>query len=100
MPTHVRFMLRHAGIGFVLAAATVAGMLWLDVAHLRALTLGTAHGPLGLALLTFFMGLTFGSVQIGAAVMLTSDDDRPRGHGRRVAAIAAPSTLRVLGRRR
>jgi hypothetical protein len=52
------------------------------------------------ALLWFFTGLTFGSVQIGAAVMLQDGADR-RGGGRRqrVAPAQVPAPIPVRARR-
>jgi hypothetical protein len=54
------------------------------------------------ALLWFFAGLTFGSVQIGTAVMLQDGrDDAPRGGRRlRLPRLAAPVPARVVAARR
>jgi hypothetical protein len=49
-----------------------------------------------IALLWFFTGLTFGSVQIGAAVMLQDGrDDAPRG-GRRQRLPLVPAPARAV----
>jgi len=52
-----------------------------------------------IALLWFFTGLTFGSVQIGAAVMLDDGSDRPAG-GRRLRVPPALVPVRVPARPR
>jgi len=77
LPHLVMFLIRHALIGFGLAIAFVAALLFYDVGGLASLAKTSASGKLAVALLTFFTGLTFGSVQMGFAVMLeatTSDD--------------------------
>lgn len=91
IPIAVRFMVLHGLIGFGLSAAFVATVLWADPGGVGALIL--KHGGLPvIALLWFFTGLTFGSVQIGTAVMLQDGrDDAPRG-GRR---LRLPLALRL-----
>lgn len=83
MPPLVRFMISHAAIGFGLAFVFVAVIVALDVSNLRALLFHDAMGLLALALLFFFSGLTFASVQMGLAVMALgeSDADTPPGGG-------------------
>ncbi len=83
MPWLVKFLLRHALVGIVIAAAFVGILCWLDVAHLGTLLRTHDDGLLAVILLTFGLGVTFGSVQMGFAVMLMSKDDEPRG-GRRI----------------
>lgn len=70
MPPLVRFLVCHAAIGFMIAVAFVGGMLWFDMGGLRSLASASASGPLALALLTFAIGITFSSAQMGFAVML------------------------------
>ena len=82
IPPAVRFMVLHGLVGFGLSAIFVAAVLWADPGGVGSLIL--KHGGLPvIAMLWFFSGLTFGSVQIGTAVMLQDGrDDAPRG-GRR-----------------
>lgn len=76
----VRFMLVHAATGFALATAAIALIVWLDPGGFyRLLSRATGH-PWPLLLLWFFLGLTLGSVQMGAAIMLRGGDD---GRGER-----------------
>ena len=87
LPVAVRFMLLHAAVGFGLAGAFVALLLGTDAGGLATLLRSAETHPLPALLLWFFCGLTFGSVQIGAAVMLMgSDDPAPRG-GARIPAV-------------
>lgn len=83
MPFLVRFLLRHAAIGIGLAGLFVALMVTFDVARLGTLFAGSPDGPLAIAVLTVALGITFGSVQMGFAVMLMSDKDEPPS-GRRI----------------
>lgn len=62
----------HSAIGFAAAAILVAGIVVANPNELGALLLGT---PLAAAMLWFFSGLTFASVQTGAAVMALADPD-------------------------
>ena len=101
LPMLVRFLLRHAAIGFALAAIFVAAILVLDPQDARALLVGGAGHWWPALALWFFTGLTFGAVQIGAATMLLdhADPPRPRHHGRGAPADLVPVLLRVRRRR-
>lgn len=84
MPVLVKFMLRHALIGYAVAIVFVAGLLALDMGGLATLVSTSQFGVLAVALLTFFTGLTFGSLQMGMAIMSLKEepeDDGPTGHG-------------------
>lgn len=83
MPVLVRFLVRHALIGIGLAVVFVGTLTAFDVFHLRSLFLGSADGILALVVLTLGVGVTFGSVQMGFAVMLMDDDDEPPHGGKR-----------------
>lgn len=102
MPILVRFLLRHALIGFALAMVFVGALLAFDVARLGSLVWASPSGGLAVAALTFALGLTFGSVQMGVAVMLLGeDDDRPaRGGGRRATLGSAARRLAPVVARR
>jgi hypothetical protein len=99
IPTAVRFMLLHGLIGFGLSALFVGAVLWADPGGVGRLILREGGLPV-IALLWFFTGLTFGSVQIGAAVMLQDGrDDAPRG-GRRQRLPLVPVPARAAARAR
>ena len=90
LPPMIRFMAAHGAIGFLLAAIFLAGLLAADPGGMRHLLLSSAGSPWPAVVLWFFLGLTFGSVQTGAAIMLMSrDDDTPRG-ARRMRLVPIP----------
>lgn len=80
----VRFLLAHAVLGFAIAVVAVSGILLFGNGPLGLLVHSAEFGWLALALMTFMIGLTCASVQMGVAVMLLRerDDGTPRG-GRR-----------------
>lgn len=88
MPFLVRFLLLHAAVGFGIATLAMAALLWTDFGGIATLLTRADGYPLPALLLWFFLGLTFGSVQMGAAFMLKTgrrgDDDDGRGGGRRM----------------
>lgn len=81
MPAHVLFLARHALIGFALAVCFVGAMAWFDIAGLRTLASKSDSTLVAFPVLTFFLGLTFASVQMGAAIMLLPHEDRSSGGG-------------------
>ncbi|QRG08100.1 hypothetical protein EZH22_07130 [Xanthobacter dioxanivorans] len=99
MPFLVRFLVRHAGIGVGVAAIFVALLVVLDVAHLGTLLATSPDGLLAVGVLTFALGLTFGSVQMGFAVMLLgARDEPPSGRGSRLTRLV-PRHARVTAGR-
>ena len=72
-PPLVRFLVKHAVMGFTAAGLFVATMLYFNVGNLMALVSGSDVGVLAVAMLTLMTGLTFASVQMGLAVMFGSD---------------------------
>ncbi|MGU3496697.1 hypothetical protein ACLBXM_21865 [Xanthobacteraceae bacterium A53D] len=98
MPVLVRFLMRHAAIGFGIAGLFVAVLLALDIYGLRTLMAASSDGWLAAGILTFAMGLTFSSVQMGAAIMLLAQrEDRPTG-GKRMRLHARPVPVPVEAR--
>ncbi|MFG1428238.1 hypothetical protein [Roseixanthobacter glucoisosaccharinicivorans] len=95
MPKLVIFLAKHAALGFALAVAFVGGLVALDIGHLRTLLTGSGEAWLPAFVLTFAMGLTFSSVQMGVAVMLLGEDEprqpaAPKG-GRRARGPGVPA---------
>ena len=80
MPKLVNFLLRHAAFGFILAILAVGLMMISDFAALRSLIMASDVGWLALLMLTFFLGLTLASVQMGVAIVLL--DESPGNYGR------------------
>jgi len=81
MPQLVRFLLVHAAIGFGLAFVFVGMLVAFDTGGLRTLMMSSDIGFVAFLLLVFLNGLTFGSVQIGVAVMLLGEEDGDHGGG-------------------
>lgn len=101
MPRHVLFLARHAAIGMGLAVLFVALMVGVDLGRLGTLVRTSSCGGLALAALTFVLGLTFASAQMGIAIM--SLGDRPGAGGGRMPrqrAAPAPAALGVPARAR
>lgn len=76
MPDLIKLLLRNAAIGFAGAAAFVALLLLTDTNGLGTLVRQSESGLIATAMLTFFLGLTFASLQMGWAVMLSGRDER------------------------
>ncbi len=81
MPFLVKFMFRHALIGGAMAIVFVAVLLALDVGGLATLIKTSRFGLMAVALLTFFTGLTFGSLQMGIAIMSMKSEDEESDAG-------------------
>ena len=95
MPKLVSFLLRHAAFGFMLAILAVGLMMIGDFAALRTLIMASDVGWLALFMLTFFLGLTLASVQMGVAIVLLDESPGNDGRPRRsrawlVAMLAKP----------
>lgn len=91
MPSHIRFLLKHALIGLVAAVSFVSLLLWFNVMNIWYLVTHTSEGPLALAVMTVFFVITFASVQMGVAVMALAereDDDGPRGGTPELAVVS------------
>lgn len=96
MPQLIRLMLTHGALGFGISAVFVAMLMGTDANGIATLLRSAETHPLPVLLLWFFCGLTFGSVQIGTAIMLLDTDDEPQG-GTRIP-LAIP--VRARARRR
>ncbi len=97
MPKLVRFYIRHVLIGWAIAAAFVAMLVYFNVAGLRHLILETDQGWIAGLMLFVSNGVVFAGVQFGIAVMLLAEDDSgPRGGRRqRVAKVWLPMAIPV-----
>ncbi len=96
LPRLIRFVLIQAATGFGIASVALAGLLWADPGDARSLLLTAAGHWWPAALLWFFLGMTFGAVQIGVATMLLGTPDPPqRPRGRPVPGRAVvPAVIR------
>lgn len=75
MPYLVRFLIRHALIGMALAVVFVCALVTLDIAGLGTLMWRSSSGPLAALALTIVLCITFGSAQMGFAVMLLPGEE-------------------------
>ncbi|MEM9754512.1 MAG: hypothetical protein AAF914_00885 [Pseudomonadota bacterium] len=98
MPAHIRFLLKHACVGLLIALGFTGMVLWTNLANIRHLVLNTAEGPLALGIFVVFCTITFGAVQMGIRIMMLGDDEPP-SNGRRDAPepvqLAEPVPVRV-----
>lgn len=83
MPRLVRLYIESVVLGFAISAIFTAGLLWLDVAGLGHLILGSDIGWIAALMLVFFNGIVFAAVQFAFRVMGMADEDEgPKaGHG-------------------
>ncbi|MFN3938111.1 MAG: hypothetical protein ACK4KW_11090 [Gemmobacter sp.] len=94
MPKLIRLYITHVAIGFGISAAFLAGLLALDVAHLRHLILNTEMGWLAGFMIFMFSGSIFAGVQFGIAVMrMAEPEGGPRGGSR--APVIRPEPVPV-----
>jgi TRAP-type C4-dicarboxylate transport system permease small subunit len=88
MPQLVRLYIQSVALGFLISAGFTAGLLWLDVAGLGHLVLGSDIGWIAALMLVIFNGIVFAAVQFAFRVMGMADkDEGPKGgHGAMVPA--------------
>jgi len=80
MPKLIRLYIVSVSIGFALAVAFVALLVWQDVAGLRHLIFGSDMGWVAALMMVMFHGVVFAGVQFGIAVMrMAEDPEGPRG---------------------
>ncbi len=84
MPDLIKLLLRNAAIGFGAAAIFVALLLLTDTGGVGTLVANSDMGAVAVFMLTFFTGLTFGSAQMGFAVMSAHRQDDRGGRGKRL----------------
>lgn len=94
MPKIIRFYILHCVIGFALAAAFTAVILWINLANLWHLVSTSDIGVMAVVVFWVLNGIVFSGVQFGVAVMLLADadDDGPRG------GTSAPVSIPVQNR--
>jgi hypothetical protein len=79
MPELVRLYIRSVALGFAIAAAFTAGLVWWDVAGIGHLILGSDIGVVAALMLVVFNGIVFSAVQFAFGIMAMAEDDAPRG---------------------
>ncbi|MCF4164773.1 hypothetical protein L2U69_03860 [Zavarzinia compransoris] len=86
VPPLVALLIRNAALGFCVAIVFVAAMLLADVGGLGTLVVRSPDGVIAVFALTFATGLTFGSVQMGIAIMQLGEEEQEDGDGPHDAA--------------
>jgi TRAP-type C4-dicarboxylate transport system permease small subunit len=79
MPELVRLYIRSVAFGFGIAVVFTAGVVWLDVAGVGHLILGSDIGWVAALMMVFFNGIIFGAVQFAYQIMSMAEDDAPTG---------------------
>lgn len=81
MPELIKLYIRNVLIGFAIAAAFVALLLWFNVMNLWHLVSTSDSGILAVVVLWFAHGIVFAGVQFAWAVMSMAEreDSGPRG---------------------
>jgi hypothetical protein len=102
MPEHIKFILKHAAYGAVLAAVFVGALLYLNVGNLWHLVTHTSEGPIAVVMLYIFFTITLGSAQIGYKIMTLGEenDDEPHGGKRDAIPSFDPIPVPVRDERR
>jgi len=102
MPKLIRLYIVNVAIGFALAAVFVALLVWMNVAGVGRLILGSDIGWVAALMLVMFHGVVFGGVQFAIAVMrMAEPEDRPKGpRGGRLIPVPVMSHARAPDRRR
>ena len=83
-----RLLAINLAIGACAAALLVGGLLWLNPGHLRELIFADASPGVALGLLLASFLITFGSAEMGSAIMAQGrkeDSGKGGGHGSRLA---------------
>lgn len=102
MPALVRLYIQSVALGFAVSAGFTAGLLWLDVAGIGHLILGSDIGWIAVAMLVVFNGIVFSAVQFAFRVMAMAEpDDGPRGGrgAREPVPVPVPVTVALPKRR-
>lgn len=96
MPKLIRLYIIQCAIGFAIAAAFVAMLLWFNVANLWHLVSTSPSGLLAVVILWVSNGIVFAGVQFAIAVMRLKEDERPpRGGKRQRVAVMRPALVRA-----
>jgi hypothetical protein len=82
MPKLIELYICQVIIGFIIAAAFVAGLLWFNVGGLWHLVSNDGAGVIAVAMLWVSNGIVFAGVQFGIRVMMMAEDRPKRGGGR------------------
>ncbi len=93
MPALVRLYIKNVIIGFLLSAAFVAALLWLNVGNLWHLISTSPAGWIAGLMLFMFNGIVFAGVQFAIAVMRMEDNGTSGGKGRRIPVATSRTAM-------
>lgn len=94
MPKLVKLYIRNVLIGFAIAAAFVAMLLWFNVMNIWHLVTNSEAGVLAVFLLWFMHGIVFAGVQFAWAVMALAEKPNNRRGGTPIAHGFEPVAVR------
>ena len=103
MPRLVKLYIRNVLIGFAIAAVYVTLLLWMNVANLSHLILGSDVWAVALFMFWFFHGIVFAGVQFAWVVMSMaekSEADGPRGGNPELVVRPVPVAAHAQKQRR
>lgn len=89
MPELIKLYIRHSLIGFAIAAAFIAMLLWFNVMNLWHLISTSNVGLIALFILWFAHGILFAGVQFAWAVMAMAEP-RDGGSGGKRQPVSPP----------
>ncbi|MDQ2091975.1 hypothetical protein [Marimonas arenosa] len=98
MPKLIRMYIINVAIGFAIAAAFVAMLLYFNIANLWHLVSHSDKGWLAVLILWISNGIIFAGVQFGIAVMRMKDDDDDGPGGGLRERVAPPTPQPALVR--
>ncbi|MFE3835544.1 hypothetical protein [Pseudogemmobacter sonorensis] len=104
MPKLIRLYILSVAIGFAISAGFVAVLLWLDLAGVGRLILGSSLGWVAAIMMVTFFGVMFSGVQFAIRIMMMAEPgEGPRGgqrqHVRPLRAGPVPVSAPAAGRR-
>ena len=101
MPALVRLYIQSVALGFGIAGAFTAGLLWFDVAGLGHLVMASDIGWVAAVMLVVFNGIVFSAVQFAFRVMgMAEAGEGPKGGRGASEPVLVPVPVPVRNRRR
>ena len=100
MPVIIRFYIKHCLIGFAVAAAFIAALMYFNVANLWHLVSTSDIGPMALLVFWVLNGIVFAGVQNGVAIMLMAESDRDDHGGGGTPQALVPQMQETQAQRR
>jgi hypothetical protein len=99
MPELIRFVLRNAALGIAVGWIMVGAMLAFDFAGMGTLIFNSGVAYIAIPMLLAGFGITFGSAQVGFAVMALGRSEPPGGRREKKARIDLPVLLPARAQR-